>query len=84
MASLALIVNGIDMLDRNGFHCHYYGDDPRDVDYRVETDEYIITVDPWFDVTLMRKDVDHIDIKVEIGSEHELQELITFCGGEFE
>jgi len=84
MASLALIVNGLDMLERNGFHCHKYGDDARDVDYMMETDDYKITVDPWFDVYLERKDCDFIQLKVDIDSEHDLQELIAFCEGGYE
>ena len=84
MASLELIVNGLGMLERNGFHTHKYGNDVRDVDYRLETDDYLITVDPWFDVFLERKDCDFIRLKVEIDSEHELQELIAFCEGGYE
>lgn len=82
MASLALIVSGTDMLKKNGFHYHEYSDDPRDVDYRLETDDYVITVDPWFDVKLTRKDFDHIDIKIEVDDEYDLKELIEFCKGE--
>ena len=77
-----MVIDIIHILRRRLKPSRKYGDDPRDVDYRLETDDYVITVDPWFDVKLTRKDFDHIDIKIEVDDEYDLKELIEFCKGD--